>query len=155
MFNWKNAAILFGISMVPIVELRGAIPVAATMNFDPVIALVICVIGNMIPVPFIILFGRKLISWLQTTRLFGNIATKYEKRLAEKADKIMKYAVVGLMAFVAVPAPGTGAWSGAVIATLLNMRFKYALPAIFAGVVIAGLIMTFGSYIVAWMITLF
>lgn len=155
MFNWKNAAILLGISMVPIIELRGAIPAAATMNLNPVIALVICIIGNMIPVPFIMLFGRKLISWLQTTRLLGKIATEYEKRLAEKADKIMKYAIWGLMAFVAVPAPGTGAWSGAVIATLLNMRFKYALPAIFAGVVIAGIIMTFGSYVVAWAIRLF
>ncbi|MBE6688203.1 MAG: small multidrug export protein [Ruminococcaceae bacterium] len=150
MLNLKNAAILFGISMVPVIELRGAIPVAATMGVNPVIALIICIIGNMLPVPFIMLFGRRIISWLQTTRLLGETATKYEKRLAEKADKIMGYAIIGLITFVAIPAPGTGAWSGAVIATLLNMRLKIAVPAIFLGVVLAGLIMTFGSYIVAW-----
>lgn len=148
MLNFRNAAILFGISMIPLIELRGAIPVSAAMGIDPVISLVICVVGNMLPVPFIMLFGRKIIAWLQTTKLFGNIATKYEKRLAEKADKIIGYAIWGLLIFVAIPAPGTGAWSGAVIATLLNMRLKYAVPIIFFGVVIAGLIMTFGSQIV-------
>ena len=155
MINLKNAAILFGISMVPVIELRGAIPVAATMGINPVVALVICIVANMIPVPFIMLFGRKLISWLQTTRLLGEIATKYEKRLAEKAGKMMGYAIVGLIIFVGIPAPGTGAWSGAVIATLLNMRLKTAVPAIFLGVVLAGLIMTFGSYIVAAVVSMF
>lgn len=142
----KNILWLAFISMVPIIELRGAIPVATGMGISPVVAFIICTVCNMIPVPFIMLFGRRLISWLQTTKLLGNIATKYEKRLTEKAEKMMGYAVVGLITFVAIPAPGTGAWSGAVIATLLNMRMKYAVPAIFVGVLIAGLIMTLLSY---------
>ncbi len=142
----KNALWLIFISMIPIIELRGAIPVAASINFNPIAAFIICCVCNMIPVPFIMLFGRKLIAWLQTTKLFGNFATKYEKKLAEKADKIMGYAIIGLITFVAIPAPGTGAWSGAVIATLLDMRMKYALPSILAGVLIAGAIMTLISY---------
>jgi len=137
---------LIFISMVPVIELRGAVPVAAGMGIPPVIAVLICILSNMIPVPFILLFGRRLIGWLKTTKLFGNFATKYEARLAEKSKSIMKYAVVGLMLFVGIPAPGTGAWSGAVIATLLDMRMKYAIPAIFAGVCIAGVIMALGSY---------
>lgn len=132
--------------MVPVIELRGALPVAAGMGVDPIAAVIVCVLGNMIPVPFILLFGRRLIGWLKTTKLFGNFATKYEKRLAEKSKSMMKYAVMGLILFVGVPAPGTGAWSGAVIATLLDMRMKYAIPAIFAGVCIAGVIMALGSY---------
>lgn len=134
------------ISMVPVIELRGAIPAAAAMGIDPITAVIICILSNMVPVPFILLFGRHLIGWLKTTKLFGSFATKYEKRLAEKSKKIMKYAVVGLILFVGIPAPGTGAWSGAVIATLLDMRMKYAIPAIFAGVCIAGIIMALGSY---------
>ena len=132
--------------MVPIIELRGSIPVAAGMDVHPVVAYIICTVCNTIPVPFIMLFGRKIIAWLQTTKLFGNIALKYEKRLAEKSQKIMPYALWGLMIFVAIPAPGTGAWSGAVIAAILDIRMKYAIPVIFAGVLVAGIIMTLVSY---------
>ena len=110
------------ISMVPVIELRGAVPVAAGMGVDPIAAVIVCILGNMIPVPFVLLFGRRLIGWLKTTKLFGSFATKYENKLAEKSKSMMKYAVIGLMLFVGIPAPGTGAWSGAVIATLLDMR---------------------------------
>ncbi len=154
MTSFKNLLWLAFISMVPVIELRGAVPVAAGMGVNPILACIICAVFNMVPVPFIMLFGRKIISWLQTTKLLGEIATKYEKRLAEKASKIMGYAIVGLITFVAIPAPGTGAWSGAIIATLLDMRMKYAIPAIFAGVLIAGTIMTVISYGVAGVVSL-
>lgn len=154
MTNFRKLLWLAFISMVPVIELRGAVPVAAGMGVNPILAFIICAVCNMIPVPFIMLFGRKLISWLKTTRLLGNFATKYEKRLTEKAGKMMGYAIVGLITFVAIPAPGTGAWSGAVIATLLDMRMKYAVPAIFAGVLIAGVIMTVVSYGVAGVVRL-
>lgn len=154
MTNFRKLLWLAFISMVPVIELRGAVPVAAGMGVNPILACIICAVCNMIPVPFIMLFGRKLISWLKTTKLLGNFATKYEKRLTEKAGQMMGYAIVGLITFVAIPAPGTGAWSGAVIATLLDMRMKYAIPAIFAGVLIAGVIMTVVSYGVAGVVRL-
>lgn len=144
-FLGKEGA-LFIVSMIPLIELRGSILLGAAMRMDWLTVYMICVIGNLIPIPFIVLFGKKLILWLKTTRLFAGITHKIESRLMRQADKVTKYSIIGLCLFVAVPLPGTGAWSGAAIAALLDMKIKHAFISIAIGVLIAGAIMTIGSY---------
>ncbi len=137
---------LFIISMIPIVELRGAVILGAALQMDWSLVFIVCVIGNILPIPFILAFGKKLIHWLKTLPLFKGLTTRYETRLLSKAHQVEKYSAIGLCLFVAIPLPGTGAWSGAILAALLDMRIRHALPAIALGVVIAGVIMTIGSY---------
>ncbi|MBC8584613.1 COG2426 family protein [Youxingia wuxianensis] len=137
---------LFIVSMVPLIELRGSIPLGAALGMPWYTVLVISLIGNLIPVPFIIWFGRPLFKWLKQTKLLSGITHKVETRLMKKADKVTKYELIGLCLFVAVPLPGTGAWSGAAIAALLGMRMLPSFISIALGVVIAGVIMTLGSY---------
>lgn len=137
---------LFIVSMVPLIELRGSILLGAAMKMNWLSVYIICVLGNMLPIPFIVLFGKKLIGWLKTTRLFSGLTHKIEARLMRQADKVTKYSLIGLCLFVAVPLPGTGAWSGAAIAALLDMKMKHAFISIAIGVLIAGAIMTIGSY---------
>lgn len=146
---------LFIVSMVPLIELRGSILLGAAMKMNWLSVYIICVLGNMLPIPFIVLFGKKLIGWLKTTRLFSGLTHKIEARLMRQADKVTKYSLIGLCLFVAVPLPGTGAWSGAAIAALLDMKMKHAFISIAIGVLIAGAIMTIGSYglwSVIWML---
>ena len=142
-----NEIKLLIVSMIPIVELRGAIPLGAAL-LDTGIweTLVLSVVGNLIPVPFLILLTRPLFSWLKKTKVFSGIVAKLESRVEKKADKVMKNAALGLFLFVAIPLPGTGAWTGSMIASLFDMRFKYALPSICLGVIVAGIIMTVASF---------
>ena len=137
---------LFLVSMIPLIELRGSIPLGAALGMSWQSVFLISVIGNLIPVPFIILLVRPIFRWLKTTRIFSGFTTRIENRLLSKADKVTRYEVIGLCLFVAVPLPGTGAWSGAGIAALLGMRMRPALLSISCGVLIAGVIMTVGSY---------
>ena len=139
-------AMTFLISMVPVLELRGAIPAGVGMGLSPLAALVTAVVGNMVPVPFIILFIRKVFSWLRNKGRIGVLVTKLETRAENKSDMVRKYGSIGLCILVAIPLPGTGAWTGALVAALLRLRLKNALPVIFVGVVIAGLIMTVLTY---------
>ena len=141
----KNYLWVFLISMVPIVELRGAIPVGASLGNEWLPNALLAIVGNMLPVPFILLFIRHIIEWMKKTRLH-KIAEWIEKKAAKNTDRMMKYATFGLLLFVAIPFPGTGAWTGALVAAMLDMRLKYALPSIFAGVIIASVIMTLASY---------
>lgn len=142
-----NELKLFIVSIIPIVELRGAIPLgAALLDMGIWETFIISVIGNILPVPFLILLTRPIFSWLKKTKLFCGLVAKLEKRVEKKADKVMKNAAFGLFLFVAIPLPGTGAWTGSMIASLFNMRFKYALPSICLGVVVAGIIMTVASF---------
>lgn len=142
-----NEIKLLIVSMIPIVELRGAIPLgAALLDMGIWETLVLSVIGNLIPVPFLILLTRPLFSWLKKTKVFSGIVAKLESRVEKKADKVMKNAALGLFLFVAIPLPGTGAWTGSMIASLFDMRFKYALPSICLGVIVAGIIMTVASF---------
>ena len=139
---FKIISTLF-ISMVPVIELRGAIPIAVAQGMDPWQAMVISIIGNMIPIPFIILFIRKIFKWMRTkSEWLDGIVTKLENRADSKADRVRKYEKLGLYLFVAIPAPGTGAWTGALIAAMLDLRMRSALPMIFLGVCTAGLIVT-------------
>ena len=144
-----NEIKLFIVSMLPIVELRGAIPLGAAMNMGFWETFIISVVGNLLPVPFLILLTRPIFAWLKNTRLFSGITHKIEKRVTKKADKVMKNAAFGLFLFVAIPLPGTGAWTGAMIASLFDMRFKYSLPSISAGVIAAGIIMSIASFSVS------
>ncbi|MBE5781593.1 MAG: small multidrug export protein [Clostridiales bacterium] len=139
-------AALFIVSMLPIVELRGAVPLGAALGIPWETTLTLALLGNLLPVPLLILFGRKILKWLQSTKRFGPFFRKYEEKLVHKAQSALKTSVMGLCLFVAIPLPGTGAWSGALIAALLDIRMKYALPAIVLGVLIAGVLMTLGSY---------
>lgn len=141
-----NEIKLIIISMLPIIELRGAIPVGVLLGMPPIEAFLISVVGNLIPIPFVILLGRPIFNWLKKTKLLSKLMEKLEKRIEKKADSVMKKAALGLFIFVAIPLPGTGAWTGALIASMFDMRFKYALPSITLGVITAGIIMTIGSY---------
>ena len=137
---------VFVISIFPIVELRGAIPVGVGLGLELWKVFVVSVIGNMLPVPFIILFVRPIIEYLATKERFKKFAGWLTERAMSKSDKIVKYKKIGLYIFVAIPLPGTGAWTGSMIAGLLDMRLKDAVPMVLAGVLTAGVIMLFISY---------
>ena len=147
--NWimalKNELWVFFISMVPLIELRGAVPVGTALGMNWMLVMIIAVAGNLVPIPFIIKFGEQLFAWLRRTKLLSGIFSKYEARLMKKSEQVTKYSLIGLCLFVAVPLPGTGAWSGAAIAVLLNMRMRYAFCSIALGVLIAAVIMTLVS----------
>ena len=138
---------VLGMSMLPIVELRGSVPFGVGMDLPLIPVLIVSIIGNMIPVPFIILFIRKIFEWMKNhSEKLGAIAEKLETRAAAKGDMLVKYETLGLFILVAIPLPGTGAWTGALVAAMFNLRLKNALPAILLGVVAAGLIMS----VVSW-----
>lgn len=141
-----NEVALFIISMIPLIELRGAVILGAALDMNWIVVLVVSVIGNMVPIPFLLLFGRKILDWLKTIPFSSKMAHWYEEKLVKKADQINRYAKWGLFLFVAIPLPGTGAWSGVLAATFLNMKMRQALPMIFFGVLVAGIIMVIGSY---------
>ena len=135
------------ISMVPVIELRGALPIAVANGLEYPIAIVVSVIGNLIPVPFIIIFIRKIFEWMRkVSSKLDVLVTKLEQRAESKSDVVQKYAFWGLFILVAIPLPGTGAWTGALVAAMLDMRLKRAFPAIALGVIGAAAIVTFVTY---------
>lgn len=135
---------------MPIIELRGAIPVGMSLGLSPVHATIISFIGSMIPVPFILFTIRPIFNYLKKTRLFKNLVHKLTDRsLNNNGGKIQKYGAWGLMLIVAIPLPGTGVWSGSLAAALLDMRFKWAFPAILVGNLIAAIaVMTLSNGVV-------
>ena len=140
-------AIVFIISMIPILELRGALLVAGPLLGVPVAtAIPLCIIGNIIPVPFILLLITPIFKWMKGTKTFKPMVDKLEAKAMSKSDKIEKYEFWGLVIFVGIPLPGTGAWTGALIAALLGIRFRKAFPAIVLGVFLAAFLMTVLSY---------
>ena len=144
--NLTQAILLtFGTAMVPVLELRGAIPVGVATGLSPLAACAIAVLGNMVPVPFILLLIRRIFDWLRGTR-FGPKIDWLERRAHLKGRVVRKYRLPGLIILVAIPLPGTGAWTGALVAALLDIRMRHAVPAIFLGVVIAGAIVTVLTY---------
>ena len=137
------------LSMIPVAELRFAIPWAILKyEMHPLWAFVFACIGNLLPTPFIILFIRKIFDWMKQFGFLHKIVTKLEERGLSKQETVKKYKFWGLFLFVAVPLPGTGAWTGALIAALMNMRLKDALPSITLGVVTAGIVVTILSLLV-------
>ena len=145
-FELWDAIYTFLISMVPIIELRGAIPIGAAMGLPWYVNYIVSVIGNFLPVPFILIFIRALLNWMKGVPRLAKIALWLEARAAKKSDKVSKYATIGLMLFVAIPAPGTGAWTGSLIAALMEMRLKHSLISVFCGVIIAGAVITLIAY---------
>ncbi len=141
-------AIVFIISMIPILELRGALLVAGPILGVPVsTAIPLCIIGNILPVPFILLLITPIFNWMKGTRKLKPLVDKLEARAMSKSDKIEKYEFWGLVLFVGIPLPGTGAWTGSLIAALLGVRFRKAFPAVVLGILIATVIMWFVSYV--------
>ncbi len=135
------------IAMLPVIELRGAIPVATANGLEPRTAIIAAVIGNLLPIPAIILFVRRVFAWLRKrSEKWNGFVSRLEERAEKRADIVHRYAFWGLALFVAIPLPGTGAWTGALIAAMLNMRLRDAVPAITLGVVTAGMIVAFVSY---------
>ena len=133
-------------SMVPIVELRGGIPFGAALGLPPAAVMGAAIIGNMIPVPFIILFIKKIFQWMRRFEPLAKLVAHFESKAESKSDRVTRYKKFGLCIFVAVPLPGTGAWMGALIAALLDMRLRDSFPVITLGVCIASLVVTGITY---------
>ena len=136
----------FLISMIPILELRASVIYGAANGLEWYIVIPISIIGNMLPIPFILLFIRKILAWMKTTKHFAKIALWIEKKAEKNSKRVLKYAFFGLVLFVGIPLPGTGAWTGALVAALFDLRMKSALPAIFLGLLLASAIMGAASY---------
>lgn len=132
--------------MVPVVELRGAIPAGVAAGLPLVAAAIISVIGNLVPVPFVLLFFRKLLYWMEERSSFlQRIAQKLKDKANSKKEQVLKYEFWGLVLLVAIPFPGTGAWTGAMVAAIVDMQLKRAVPAITLGVVIAGIVVSLAT----------
>ncbi len=138
--------IAFVISLCPVLECRGGMIAARLMEIPFIKAFLICYLGNMLPIPFIILFIRKIFDFLRRFKFFEKIILKLEAKTEKNKEKVLKYESWGLLIFVAIPLPGTGGWTGALMAGLLDMRFKRSLPIIALGVLIAGFIMSAITY---------
>lgn len=143
----KDILLTFLVAMVPVVELRGAIPFGVVRGLNLWTAIIASVLGNLVPVPFIILFIRKIFAWMcaHMPKLDG-LVTRMEKKAEKNRAAVEKYAFWGLAILVAIPLPGTGAWTGALVAAMMEMRLKRAFPAIVIGVVIAGVIVSIVTY---------
>lgn len=136
----------FIISMVPILELRGGLLAASLLDVDILTAIPLCIVGNIIPIPFILWFITPLFNWMKKTKLFRPMVEKLEARAMKKKDSIEKSYFWGLALFVGIPLPGTGAWTGGLIAAMLDIPKKKSIPAILVGIAIATVIMSIISY---------
>ena len=132
---------VFAMAMVPVVELRGAIPLGVAQGLPPLLVYLMAVLGNMVPLPFIILLVRRVFDWLRRGSFWGPKIVALERRAHLKGRVVRKYRLPGLIILVAIPLPGTGAWTGALVAALFDIRLRSAVPAILLGVLIAGGIM--------------
>ena len=133
--------VIFIISMIPILELRGGLLAASLLKVSAAKAIPICIIGNIIPIPFILLFIRQIFKLMKKTKIFHGLIERLEKRAMGKSDQIKRYEFLGLLLFVGVPLPGTGAWTGTLAASILDMDFKSTIIAVMLGVLLAGIIM--------------
>lgn len=139
-------AVVFLISIVPILELRGGLLVSSMLNVPIATAIPLCILGNILPIPFILLFIKRIFKWLKKFRFFKKFIEKLEDRAMKKSDSIKRYEFWGLVLFVGIPLPGTGAWTGSLIAALMEMDFKKAILAELLGIVMATVIMSIVSY---------
>ena len=139
---FEKLLLTFTTAMIPVVELRGAIPVGIAAGLPPAVACAVAILGNLLPVPFIMLLARRVFNWLRDSRLFGSKIVWLERRAHLKGRIVRRYRLPGLVVLVAIPLPGTGAWTGALVASLLDIRLRSALPAILLGLIIAGGITT-------------
>ena len=139
-------AVVFIISLMPILELRGGLLAGTLLKVPEAVAIPVSILGNIIPIPFILLFIKQIFKWMKKFKCFRGLIEKLEKRAMGKSDKIRKYEFVGLMLFVGIPLPGTGAWTGALIASLLGIDIKKSSLAILCGIAMATVIMYIISY---------
>ena len=142
-----NYLILFGMSMLPIVELRGSLIFASAAGIPLVHALPLAILGNMIPVPFILFLFEIILKFFSRRRFIGPLLQRFWKKAEEKGATLGKYELLGVFLFVAVPIPGTGAWMGSLIATVLRLNRWRAMLAVLVGVVTAGIIMSVLAYL--------
>lgn len=153
MIDWLTGTVIgkmcatFFISMLPVGELRFGLPYGIALGLEYPLALMASLLGNMVPVPFIIVYIKRIFAWMRKHMPRMNaLITKLENRANLKGETVQKYGHWGLLIFVAIPLPGTGAWTGALIAALLNIRTSKAVPVILIGVCIAAMIMTLVTY---------
>lgn len=133
--------------MVPVIELRGAIPAGVALDLPFYAVFITALLGNLLPVPFLILFTRRVFEWLRTKSTFlERLVSRLECKAASKEKLLKKYELLGLCILVAIPLPGTGAWTGALVAAVFNIRLKHAFPAIVLGVLIAGIIVSIVTF---------
>ncbi|MCQ2471559.1 MAG: small multi-drug export protein [Clostridia bacterium] len=144
--------IAFIISLFPVLELRGGLVAATFLGIDWWKAFIYCFIGNMLPIPFILLFIRKLFDLMKKKKPLDKFVHKMEEKADKHSDKIEKYRLLGLFLLVAIPLPGTGAWTGALVAAFMDLKISRALPVIAIGVVVAGVIVATVSYGVAGLV---
>lgn len=144
--KYGKELIVFIISMMPILELRGGLVAAALLGLKGLPSFIICFIGNIIPIPFILWLVTPIFDYLKKTKLFRGIVNKLENRAMSKKEQIEKLQYIGLLLFVGIPIPGTGAWMGCLIASLLNMDKKKSFLYATLGVIMAGVIMMIVSY---------
>lgn len=142
----SKEAVVFIISMIPILELRGGLIVSKLLEVPITTAIPLCIIGNIIPIPFILLFIKQIFKWMKKIRIFRGLVEWLEKKAMGKSDNIRRYEFWGLVLFVGIPLPGTGAWTGSLIAALLDVDFKKAILAELLGIAIATVIMSVFSY---------
>ena len=135
-----NELTVFIISELPVLELRGGLIAAKLLDMDIVRAFIVCYLGNMLPLPFILLFLRKIFDLMRKSKKLGKIVCKLEHKAEKHRKTIDKYGAWGLLVLVAIPLPGTGGWTGALVAEIMDIKFKKALPIIALGVLIAGFI---------------
>ena len=142
----SEQAVIFIISLLPILELRGGLLAASLLKVPYLQALPICVIGNLLPIPFILLFIKQIFKWLKKTKVFRPMVEWLENKAMKRSDNIKKGEFWGLVAFVGIPLPGTGAWTGALIASLLGIEVRKSSKAILLGIAIAAVLMSVVSY---------
>ena len=142
----SEKAVVFLISMMPLLELRGGLLASSLLKVSAVQAIPICIIGNILPIPFILLFIKKIFQWMKKIKCFRGLIEKLENRAMGRSEKIQQYEFWGLVLFVGIPLPGTGAWTGALVASLIDMDIKKAFKAILIGICLAAVIMTLISY---------
>lgn len=143
----KEAVITFLMAMVPVVELRGAIPYGVLAGLSVPTAFVLAVLGNLAPIPVLVVFTRKVFEWLRTkSEGLDRMVSRLEAKAEKNKEVVERYEFWGLVILVAIPLPGTGAWTGALVAAMMDMRLKRAMPAIILGVLIAGVIVTTLTY---------
>lgn len=142
----SEEVVIFIISMFPILELRGGLLAASLLKVPILKAIPICIFGNIIPIPFILFFIKKIFAWMKKFKIFRGLIERMENRAMSKSDRVTQYEFMGLVLFVGIPIPGTGAWMGSLIAALLEMDIKKAVVAELIGIAMATVIMSFLSY---------
>ena len=142
----SEQAVVFIISLMPLLELRGGLLAGSLLKVPVAQAIPLSIIGNILPIPFILLFIRQIFKWMKKIKIFRGLVERLEAKAMGKSDRIQRYEFWGLVAFVGIPLPGTGAWTGSLIAALLGVKNKKAVPAILLGLVLATIIMSVVSY---------